>query len=126
MRFALLAVVFGLYLMDPSMTAAAAKRCPASTIAVGSKSKPKACIPKRLGVEDPSELARLVKVKGKPDRKAERIARAAYGRFAGTAARAARRSDDWGEQVGTTTGPDGRPTTIFQREDGVQTRVTGA
>lgn len=129
MRFALLAAVLSYLLMAPA--ADGAKRCPAGTsVVVGTKAKPKACVPKSGRIGGPQALKPILKVAPKPpkgarrNRKTEKLAQRMLAAKAGTSARAARQGDDlFGRQVGEQTAADGTTTARFERSDGIDVTV---
>ncbi|WP_028064484.1 hypothetical protein [Solirubrobacter soli] len=113
MRFALLAFVFGLHLMDPS-SAAAAKRCPVKV--------KKACVYAKL--DGPKALKPLMKLGlkgGKPKAKTEKLAQRMLDLRVGKTARIASSDDPvFGREVSVTGDTDGPQTAVYERADGVR------
>src|SRR5689334_5756032 len=115
MRFALLALVFGLHLIDPS-AAAAAKRCPVKV--------KKACVGAEL--DGPKALKPLMKLglKGaKPSAKLEKLAQRMLDRRLGAIAHASSDDPVFGREVSVTGNVDGPQTAVYERSDGVRTTL---
>jgi hypothetical protein len=64
-------------LVAAAPASAAAPRCAKHTVVIGPKVKPRACLPKTLPAANPTVLKPLVK--GKPNRRLERLARRLFG-----------------------------------------------
>jgi hypothetical protein len=132
MRFALLAVIVSALLMAP--VAEGAKRCPAGTsVVIGTKKKPKACLAKSARIDSPLAFKPLLKVAPKPpkgarrNKQTEKLAQRMLAAKLGTAARAARQGDDlFGRQVSEQTAADGTTTARFERSDGIDVTVQSA
>src|SRR5215510_7767111 len=108
MRFALLALVFGLHLMDPS-AAAAAERCPVKV--------KKACV--RAKLDGPRALKPLMKLGlkgGKPKAKTEKLAQRMLDLRLGKTARIAASDDPvFGREVSVTGDSTGPQTAVYER-----------
>jgi hypothetical protein len=116
MRFALLAAVLGLYLTNPTMATAAAKRCP---VKVG-----KACV--RAQLDGPRALKPLMKLGlkgGKPSAKTEKLAQRMLDRRLGALAHASSDDPVFGHEVSVTGDSTGPQTAVYERPDGVRTTL---
>lgn len=103
----------------------AAPRCPKGTVVVGSKAKPRACLPKSGRIAGPQALEPLLELGlraprgARANRRTERLAR----RMLGIVARPAADDDLFGRERSVTERPDGSTHAVYERTDGIEVRV---